>query len=179
MQSTQSASSAIAEQKETQEGYFTVGAIKFSLMSLTTFGMYEVYWFYRNWQVIKGREGPGLSPIGRAIFAPLWAISMGRRFNEQAQAEGISLALPVISLGVAYFILTALWRLPDPYWLISALAFVPLLPFEFAARRLNGRGQLAAPTFGRFSGWNIAWLVIGTLLLALGVWGAFFPVDTP
>ena len=154
-------------QKEMRQAYFTVGAVKFSLMSLTTFGLYELYWFYRNWRIIKDRDESQISPFWRAFFAPLWTFSMGSRFRDEAKDQSISLTLPVIALGVIYLLLNALWRLPDPYWLVSLLTFIPLLPFEFAARRLNGGGQLAAPTFGRFSGWNIAWLIVGSVLLLL------------
>lgn len=164
-------------QKAMSQAYFTVGIVKFSLMSLTTFGIYGPYWFYRNWRVIRDRDASQLpiSPFWRAFFAPVWTFSMGSRLKEEAKDRNISLTLPVIALGVIYLVLNVLWRLPDPYSLVSLLAFVPLLPFEFAARRLNGGGQLADPTFGRFSGWNIAWLVIGSVLLVLGIVGAFTP----
>jgi len=52
---------------------------------------------------------------------------------------------------------------------------MPLLPFDRAARRLNGNGELAAPTHGRYSGWNIAWLIFGSLLLVLAVIASFLP----
>ena len=66
--------------------------------------------------------------------------------------------------------LNALWRLPDPYGMVTLLTFLTaLLPFDSAARRLNGAGLLAEPAFARFTGWNIAWLIIGSLLLLLGI----------
>jgi hypothetical protein len=162
-------------QKEMQQAYFTVGAVKFSLMSLTTFGVYELYWFYRNWRIIRDRDQSQISPFWRAFFAPLWTFSMGSHFTEEAKDKNLSLTLPVVALGVTYLLMSALWRLPDPYWLVSFLTFIPLLPFDFAARRLNGEGQLADPTFGRFSSWNIAWLIVGSILLVLGIVGTFIP----
>lgn len=153
--------------QEKRHAYFTVGAVKLSLMSLTTGGLYELYWFYRNWQVIKPRYQAKISPFWRAFFAPLWAFSMGSRFKEEAKTRNIPLRFPVTALGVSYLLLNMTWRLPGAYWCISLFTFLPILPFEFAARRLDGGGPLAAPTFGRFSGWNIAWLAIGSLLLGL------------
>ncbi len=167
--------SAASEPDTTRQAYFTVGAVKFSLMSATTFGLYELYWFYRNWHIIRDDEHSQISPFWRAFFAPLWTFSMGKRFTGQAKARNMSLSLPVVTLGVLYLLLSALWRLPDPYALVSLLTFIPLLPFDRAARRLNGNGQLAEPTHGRYSRWNIAWLIFGSLLLVLAVIGAFLP----
>jgi hypothetical protein len=160
-----------------RKAYFTVGAVKFVLMSLTTFGFYQLYWFYRNWQIIRDHERSQISPFWRAFFAPYWTFSLGARFTKEAKSQNISLGLPVIALGVLYLLLHALWRLPDPYWLLSLLGFVPLVPFDFAARRLNGGGDLAAPAFARFSRWNITWLILGSLLLVLGTIGMFIPED--
>lgn len=162
-------------QNELRQAYFTVGAAKFSLMAVATFGIYQLYWFYRNWRIIRDRDKSRISPFWRASFAPFWTFSMGSRFTEEARAQNISLTLPVIALGVIYLVLNVLWRLPDPYWLVTFLAFVPLLPFDFAARRLNGGGQLAPPTFGRLSGWNVAWLVIGSILWLLAIVGMLIP----
>jgi hypothetical protein len=142
---------AIAGRKEMRQAYFTAGAMKFSLMSLTTFGIYEPYWFYRNWRIIRDREQSQISPFWRACFAPIWTFSMGSRLTKEAKDQNIPLGLPVVALGVIYLLLNALWRLPDPYWLVTTLTFIPLLLFDFAARRLNGGGQLAEPAFARFS----------------------------
>jgi hypothetical protein len=40
---------------------FTASTFKLVLMSLCTFGLYEVYWFYKNWVCIKKRTGENLS----------------------------------------------------------------------------------------------------------------------
>lgn len=162
-------------QNDMSQAYFTVGALKFSLMSLTTFGIYELYWFYRNWRVIKNRDKSKILPFWRALFWPFWTFSLMSRFNEDSKDQNIPMVLPAITLGVVYIVLNGLWRLPDPYWLFSLLTFIPLLCFDAFARRLNGGGQLADPTFSRFSGWNIAWLIIGAILLTLAVAGAFMP----
>jgi hypothetical protein len=155
--------------------FFTVGTVKLILMAVTTFGIYELYWFYRNWRVLQERQGLQISPFWRAFFAPLWAVSFGRHLANVAKENGVSVALPAVMLGLLYFLLSALWKLPDPYWLLSMLTFLPVLAFEFAARRVNGRGELATPTFGRYSTVNIAWLVVGSVLLLLAVIGTFLP----
>ncbi len=33
--------------------FFTTSTLKLTLMSICTFGIYELYWFYKNWVLIK------------------------------------------------------------------------------------------------------------------------------
>jgi hypothetical protein len=160
-----------------RDAYFTVGSLKLVLMSLTTLGLYELYWFYRNWKVIRNQDQSDIMPFWRAFFAPFWTFSMGYEFVEQAKTQGTAITLPVAPLGILYLIWNILWRLPDPYWLVSLLSPFLLLPFEHAARRIDGRGTLARPTYGRFSVWNIAWIVVGSLFLVLVLIGTFLPDD--
>lgn len=167
-------STTAVEQERPQgmrQAYFTVGTVKLSLMSITTGGIYEIYWFYRNWRVIRDRSRDAISPFWRALFGPLWIFSLGSRLKQEGQERNVPLALPVSALGVIYLLLNMAWRLPGAFWFVSLLTFVPILPFEFAARRLNGAGPLSVPTFGRFSGWNIAWLAVGSVLWGLVVLG--------
>lgn len=165
---------AVADREAPREAYFTVGAVKFSLMSLTTFQFYVLYWFYRNWLVIREREHSSISPFWRAFFTSFWIFSMGTRFVKQAKAQNLSITLPVGELGILYLVWGSLWQLPGPYWwLVSLLSFIAILPFEYAARRLNGSGRLAEPTYGRYSGWTIAWIIIGSLFLLLSTIGMF------
>jgi len=171
--------SKVADPVVTTGAYFTVGALKLSLMALTTFGLYELYWFYRNWKIIRQRDQSPISPFWRAFFAPLWTFSLGMRFKAHAKERNISIGLPVAAIGILYLLLSALWRLPQPYWLISLFSFIPIVPFDRAARRLNGNGSLAEPTHGRYSAWIIAWLVVGTVLLMLAVIGSFIPDGAP
>lgn len=159
---------------DARDAYFTVGALKFSLLSLTTLGIYPLYWFYQNWKIVRERENASLSPFWRTFFTPIWIFSLGSHFRACAAAEDFSLALPVTLLGISYIVLNAVLRLPDPYWLISLLSFVPIIPFDTAARRINGSGSLAPPTHGTFSGWNIVCMIVGTLVLLLALVGVFF-----
>jgi len=130
--------SKVADSVVTTDAYFTVGTLKLSLMALTTFGLYELYWFYRNWKMIRQREQLPISPFWRAFFAPLWTFSLGMRFKAHAKERNISIELPVAAIGILYLLLSALWRIPQPYWLISLFSFIPIVPFDRAARRLNG-----------------------------------------
>lgn len=44
-------------------GYFAVSATKFIVMSACTLGLYEVFWFYKNWQRVKEKTGAQMMPF--------------------------------------------------------------------------------------------------------------------
>jgi len=100
---------------------------------------------------------------------------MGSRLKEEAKHRNVRLTLPAIPLGVIYLLLNATWHLPGAYCLICAITFVPILPFELAARRLNGGGRLAAPTFGRLSLWHFVAIYIGCSCWAVAIIGTLIP----
>jgi hypothetical protein len=157
------------------QAFFSPTALKFTLLSMTTLGLYQLYWFYRNWIVIKSRSGEDLMPFWRAFFAPLWAYSCFRHIRQAAALNSIAGPPNIGLLAIGYFILTALWRSPDPYWLVCFLSFIPLLPANAAIIRINERIVGEAAVSARISGWEWVILVVGGLLLVLSVIGAFMP----
>ena len=36
--------------------FFPVSGLKLVVMSTVTFGLYEIYWFYQNWWLVKQRH---------------------------------------------------------------------------------------------------------------------------
>ena len=52
--------------------FLAVSPVKFVAMSLCTFSLYEMYWSYKNWRIIKDRDGSKIMPFWRAFFYPLW-----------------------------------------------------------------------------------------------------------
>jgi len=157
--------------------YFSTSTAKLIVMSICTLGLYEFYWFYKNWVLIKSRTGKGIMPFWRAFFAPLWSYSCFTRINESAQECKIPDSLSAGLLAIAYFILQALWRLPDPFWLISILSFAPIIPANTLALKLN---QALVPGFRNnenFSGWNWFGIIVGGIVFLLATVGTFLPPD--
>lgn len=149
-----------------QPAFFPVGLVKLSLMSMATLGLYELYWFYKNWKCVQAR-GESLNAPLRAFFYAFTSYGVFRRVREQAQAAGMPVSLPAGMLAVVIFVFAATWRLPEPYWLVSLLTFVPLLPVQAAVNRINDKVAPGVDPNRRFGGWNIAALVIGALLFVL------------
>lgn len=155
--------------------FFATSIAKLIVLSLVTFGFYELYWFYKNWKSIKEREQLDISPFWRAFFAPLFCYSLFTEINRAAvHHEAKEIPGPGI-LALLWFLLNVASRLPDPYWLVSFLSFLCLLPAQNSVNQIN---RIVAPKHNenrRFSPLNVIGVIIGGLLLALAILGTFFP----
>lgn len=168
---SQGASSAI----EQQPYFFAPSTLKLVVMSVCTFGIYELYWFYRNWILIKEHTNQNMMPFWRAFFAPLWAYSCFEHIRLVSDKRGTAAPLSIGFLAVAYFVLQAMCRLPDPYWLISILSFAPIMPVNSVALAINQETVPQDQENSTFSTWNWVGVVGGGLFVVLAIIGAFLP----
>lgn len=161
----------------TEVPFFAVGIFKLVLMSVCTFGVYDLYWFYKNWQRVKAREGTGISPFWRAFFAVLFCyqcFTHVRDYDAPSLESGELMAGP---LAAGWIILTVLWRLPDPYWLICYLAFVFLIPVQRRANAINDAVEPAHDRNTRLTWLNWVGVVLGGVMLLLILAGTFLPEE--
>ena len=154
---------------------FPVATRKFIILSVCSFGIYELYWCYQNWKRIKNSSGESFSPFWRAVFAPFWVFSLFRRIRGIADSQGMPIDWSAEFLAAFYVALSFMWRLPDPWGWISFASFVPLIPVQQAAQRLNERhaGSTTETRNNGYSAANVALIVIGGLFLVLVVVGMF------
>lgn len=117
--------------------YFPVSPLKFSLMSLCTCGLYEMFWSYKNWRRIKIRDKSEISPVWRAFFYPFWHYSLLADIAERRSTGVIRNKLYRLALAISLIIICYSWRAPDPYWLLCLLTFVPMLPAVYAIAEIN------------------------------------------
>jgi len=117
--------------------YFSTTPLKLVILSVCTLGLYEIYWFYKNWVLIKKRTGRSIMPFFRAFFAPIWAYSYFKYLSESADDAGLLSGFSAGLLAVAYFSLYLASQLPDPFWLLSYFSAICLLPANWLASELN------------------------------------------
>ena len=152
---------------------FPVATHKFIILSVCSLGIYELYWLYQNWKRIENSSGESFSPFWRTFFAPYWVFSLFRRIRGIAASQGVPINWRADVLATFYVALSLMWRLPDPWGWISFVSFVPLIPVQQAAQRVNER-YVGSTTETRNEGYstaNVALIVIGGLLLVLAVAG--------
>ena len=92
--------------------YHHVSMTRFIVYSICSLGLYELFWAYRNWKFIKERDRSGIMPFWRSVFLPLWCYSLTK---DIADSRGGARSSVVTLVAGAYFLISILWKLPDPY----------------------------------------------------------------
>jgi hypothetical protein len=147
---------------------------KLAVMSMCTFGLYELYWCYRNWNRVRERTGQILSPFWRAFFAPFWAFSLFEEVERLTVSRRRQVEWSSGLLAVVFFVLSAIGRLPDPWWLLSFFAWIPLVPVQGTINDLAAdRGVQPDATIDAK---HIVVMVIGAIFFAFAAFGTFVGV---
>ena len=117
------------------------------------------------------RQQPDHAVLADDLFAFVVLHSDERYRRQPGRCKG-----GVVSLvaGV-YFLIAILWKLPDPYWLITLANFVPLLyPVNLIDEINRARGVRGA-WYSRVKVRHVFSCLAGTLALALAMLGMFGP----
>lgn len=151
--------------------FFPVSITKLVLLSMCTFNLYTVYWFYKNWKHVNQHETDKVWPAVRAFFAVFFCHSLFQRVRDFQRPSGEACDLAAGWLAVFWIITTLLHKLPDPYWWISLLAFVFLIPVQAEVNRLNTEVAPGHNPNARLSVLNWVVLVLGGPFVALAIVG--------
>jgi hypothetical protein len=151
--------------------FFAVSPTKLVVMSVCTLGLYQIYWFYKQWVLIKQRSEPLIIPWARAFFGIFWCYSCFEFIRNDERTLNIEPSLPAGPLAIGWIAASLAWRLPQPYFLIGFLAPLLLVPVQ---RHVNHINATVAPDHdenSRFSGWNGLAVAAGGIFLALMILG--------
>lgn len=79
---TQTESSIINNENHKEElTYFHVSEKKLIIMGVFTVGLYELYWFYRNWSHVRFKMGSKIMPVWRSIFAIIYSFFLFKKIK--------------------------------------------------------------------------------------------------
>jgi hypothetical protein len=169
------ATTGIPSASDSKPIYFPVSLTKFVVMHFCTLGAYQFYWFYENWKLIREREQTEASPFWRTFFAFVYCYALFETIRSSAASLKIGQSISVQVLASGWILLSVLLILPDPYWLVTYLSILFLLPVQQAANRIN---ELLVPGHDRnerFTGWNIVAVLIGGVLFIVSVIAIYLP----
>lgn len=158
-----------------QPVFFPVGLWKLGLMSVCTLGIYPVYWSFRNWKLLRDHDGMEISPFWRSAFYPLWSFSLFRIIRGKARDSGIPVSFSPNGMGLAVVFFNAIVRLPDPFWLLSLLSFVPLVMVQSTVTEINRLHAPLADANEELSGKNLLALILGGSMIVLALIASFLP----
>lgn len=161
-----------ATQSRSEPAFFPTSVVKMLVLSFGTLGLYQYYWFYKNWQCYKQRTQENILPAARAFFAVVFCYALFQKINDRAASTGAS-SFPAGLLAAAWIVSSLLWKLPDPYWLVIYLAVFALLPVQLKVNDINAKIAPDHDRNTRFTAWNWAAVIIGLPMFALVLMGAF------
>jgi len=90
-------------------------------MSVLTFGLYLVYWFYKNWKAIKLQEKEYLHPLWRAWFSVIYSYSLFKRILGSSEKQGYKDAYGAKTLYFTYVLGTLLTWMDDDIVVLTGL----------------------------------------------------------
>ena len=157
-----------------QPVFFPVGLTKLAVLGVCTFGVYLLYWFYKSWRQVPGRADRRIGAAIATAFCPLTAYFLFKEVERFSARSGGPSGVSAGALAVCFFLLNAAGNMPDPYFLIYLLAFLPLLPVAQLVSRLNAQVRPQADPNTRFSATNIVGAGIGVLFALAAVIGMIY-----
>lgn len=180
----QPAGSKNNEKSLTDIEYFAISPKRLALFSIITFGIYEIYWFYKNWQAVKKAEGQNILPFWRAIFAVFFCHSLFKKVLESAKSRGYLESYSPGWLATVYILLLVIGNglskveSNDPglnlIWLIVAVAtFIPLLSVQKVINFNNEKVKGGTILKQGFSAGEVTLIVVGVIWLLLVLIGTF------
>lgn len=151
----------------------------FVLLCIVTFGAYELYWFYHNWKHLKLHKNLDISPGWRTIglSVPILNIVLIYRqlrdirdFAKETGRDTYSSLDTYFSPGwiaFTWIFLTALALLPGIFSLLGYLSIWPLAKVQGVLNSYWKKEQPELIERTKFSGRQIALLVIGGIVWIL------------
>lgn len=153
--------------------YYPVSMPKLIVMWLITFGIYGVYWFYRNYSYIKKRENNSSMPVARGIFNIFWYYPLWSKLKEDNDERFSEKHLPgkslAIVLALLFFVSGIAGSNDDlalPALLLCVLLVLPLANYIFFVNDPNDPDLLKN---SKWSFRHVLLMLISVPLLVLSV----------
>ena len=141
---------------------------KFIFLSIISFGAYEIWWIYKAWKFFQQKERLDIMPAARAIFSIIFLNTLLNKILDFAKEKGYKDNYSATSLFIGFITGNLLAKLPDPFWLISILSFVFLIPpFKALNYAKENSRDFIVNEQASFSGRQIALIVIGVFFWGL------------
>lgn len=160
--------------------YFAIPVEKLAALSILTWGIYEIYWFYKNWEGVRIEEKRKMYPFWRAILSIFYCHSLFKKIlgsaKKQGYSENYSAGLLAFLYIVSLLLARALGQVENPdlgfnlFWVaISFSSFVPLIWVQRATNFNNSKIVEGYNNNLKFSAGEVVIMIVGALC-----WGVVF-----
>ena len=168
---------AVPHQKDDIE-YFNVPIGRLLAFSILSFGLYEIYWVYKNWESIGNNDKININSVLRSMFAPLFIYSFSKRINLSMKSAGYQPLIEPKLLTFIYFLAITTSIFVDRAFDIVSPSFT-IFPILFLQNQINRfyESQGRNPKYQQVTRIQLFFVILGSLIWALYISGLFF-LDT-
>lgn len=162
--------------QETAPYPYVISLWKLFILSTVTFGLFDIYWFYRQWKsfyAVKNQKHGWFYISFVSLFAGFSSFSLFKIIAKEVKEIDPRRGLEATGLSIAFLVLNALYRLPDPYWVLSGFSVFVLMPVQSTVNYYWEKKYGDKLVRSGFGVWNFIWVVIGCIAIALILYGAF------
>lgn len=153
----------------TDDAFFAPVAIhKLLIMSCFTLGLYEIHWFYKQWDYIRRIDRKRFNPALRAILNGLFAYPLFRSIRLRGLAKQSEIGWSPALLTIIWFGMVVL-ALSTVRVLEGLATALPLVVVQQSINRLNNPSSMDR----RYSAINIAGIVAGSVIFLFVGLGAY------
>ena len=148
--------------------YQRISVGHFVILSIVTFGLYELWWIYKTWQFFQDKEHTDIKPGLRALFSIIFLIPLFNKIKKLADKDANTKNYSSVLLFLGYFIVSLLSLLPDPYFLIAtfSIAFL-IIPFKTLNYAVDYSEDVKVIDKNKFSIRQIILLILGGFIWVL------------
>lgn len=165
------------EKRGDMDVQYNISVNKFILLSILTFGLYEMWWVYKAWRFFKEKDKLDIMPAMRTIFSIFFLYSLFSRILDYSNEKGYTNSYSPGFLFIALLITNALSYLPDPFFLLSFLSvFVFLSPFNALNFAKETSAEFVTVEQDGFNTRQIVLIVIGVIFWFFVLFGLMVSV---
>ena len=176
---------------ENQPEFFPVSEGKLITLYILSFGLYGIYWFYKNWKLQQPKMDKKIFPVMRAIFSIFFTHALFNRINKSAENQNLEQKHKFNAnlLATIFVAAVIIGNLLDPVSMstsilesltsktvitaslvIFIISVYPMVTVQATVNRINN--DILGYLNYKYSLWNYLLIVLGALIwlmLAMGL----------
>lgn len=163
--------------------FYVVSTRKFTILLMLTFGLYTVFWFYKNWKLYKSKNEEDIWPIARGIFSIFFAHSLFENVNVALENRSLIYKWSPSIYASLYVVFAIVGRILDklsskgigsPYSDLTSILLIPAICFVLlkAQGAINlSQDDVSGVSNSKFTLSNYLWCFAGGILWLFVVLG--------
>ncbi|QIO05203.1 DUF4234 domain-containing protein [Acinetobacter shaoyimingii] len=159
---------------------YIISIDKFIILNIFTFGLYHIWWIFKAWRFFLQKDQSDIMPAMRTIFAIIFLYPLFSKILDYAKEKNYSEDFSKPFLLIIYLLLSVIAQAPDPYWIITFLSFLCLIP-AFKALNYAKLHSTEFKTIER-TAWGtkyIVTIVIGSIFWMLVLFALYLEMTEP